>query len=684
MNFIYQISVKKRIVFLVFIPLIATVFFATERYKVASDELENVNDLEFLQQYISVVSPLISSLQQERLYSKLYMGPGNPNDPIGKEFKPNVTSSRVAVDVALSDYQEFISDRDQFHHFPSLLKGIDEITVALEKFNYMRENVDRRLKKAPPAAGMTGKYFWTFLTFNSIIKTLNSSSNDVVLLASENPQLSLLANSYRSLVQAQDTVMLQILAIHSAITRGLVTTTFSDIMQYRKLEESYLNNFFVYAPNELQKYVRTELTTTESFKFSKSKYQEIRKENKTLLGEKLAIDERKWLSIGSNMSRGYQTSIDQTLSQIERTKNRLSAQANSEVWNTIFVLCGLLLVLGIVSTIIINSINRPLKQLIGDLTHLAETKDMTLRSQVTGNNELSKVGEALNTLIETFEETLRSAREKVHSMDSITLNVSQSVDESLASIESQRASTNNISVAVNQMTSTIHEVATMSTTTSDAVGRAYDLSVTSEQSAQQSKNKMDHLFGELGDTSQVVGKLNTEANQISNILQVIRGISEQTNLLALNAAIEAARAGESGRGFAVVADEVRELSKRTHDSTDQIQAQIESLITGAAQASQKMLTLQTNCQEAVDVVQASSAAFITIKSELNQITDMASQIAVAAEEQTNVADEINERIHGIKDESDELQKQGASTGAATLDLLHSGNELKERISVFHV
>ncbi|MBD1388638.1 methyl-accepting chemotaxis protein [Neiella sp. HB171785] len=683
MNFINHISVKKRIMFLVFIPLVSTLFFAIERYQNASAELQNVQHLEVLQQYIGVVSPLTSALQQERLYSKLYMGPGGPEDPIGKEFLPNVLQSRKAVDQALADYQQFVGQRELLSIFPGLLNDIDQVAESMINFSDMRLNVDRRLKKSAAKPGASGKYFWTFLTFNKIVGALIKSSDEVVILASNDPKLSLLANSYKNLTQGQDTVMLQILAVHSAITRGLLTTTFGDIMQYRQLEDTYLNNFGIYAPTDLKQYVSEQLTQTESFKFSKAKYQEIRKQINSLIGKQLPLDEREWLGIGHDMSNGYQAVIDETLSQIEQTKNDLYSAANSAVWNTIIVLVVLLLILVAVSTVIINSINRPLKQLIRDLAQLAESKDMTLRSKIEGRNELSQVGEAFNGLIETFEQTLFSVREKVNAMDDITHDVSISVGESMASIESQRASTNSISVAVNEMTATIHEVATMSNNTSDAVVRAHDLSVDSEQGAMLSKDRMDQLFQELGDTSQLVDKLNNEASQISNILQVIRGISEQTNLLALNAAIEAARAGESGRGFAVVADEVRELSKRTHDSTDQIQAQIEALIGGAARASQKMAVLQNNCQETVDVVQSSSDAFITIKSELNQITDMASQIAVAAEEQTNVADEINQRIHGIKDDSDALQRQGAATGEATKDLLRGGQELKEKISVFN-
>ncbi|WP_111979558.1 methyl-accepting chemotaxis protein [Algibacillus agarilyticus] len=685
MKIISQIKIKTRILLLVAIPLIATLVLALEKLGNAQSELTNTQQLEMLQKYVYTASPLLSAIQQELMYTKMYLGPGSSSDETGMEYEQDMLNTREPVDRAIKKYHNFINDKSKYAQFSQFVKDINQVKQSLQGLTIARDLADKRLKKLlnTPEMNRTGKYTWTILSYQKIVKSLKISTNQVVLLAAKNERLSLLTNALKNLIYAQDSSIQLVGDIYRGITGDLTVKFFGDIVKRTALEANFVDNFVRFSDVESVSYFRKNLTDTDAYIFANKQYTLIGRKSDNYVNKQIDLNVDEWLDIGGEINSSYENVLDHTLNKIDEAKNQVIDEAESQVYQTLILIIILVIVLALISIKIIISINTPLKALIRDLDNLASTKDMTLRSHIEGKNELSLVGQAFNSLITTFEHTLSSVREKIVSLDSIAKDVSKSMNESMRLIDNQKDATDNISVAVNEMTTTIYEVSKMATGTSESVQRVYDISVNSEVDADQTKQTIDNLILELGDTSKLVTNLNTEANNISHVLQVIKGISEQTNLLALNAAIEAARAGEMGRGFAVVADEVRNLSKRTQDSTEQIQVQIESLINGAMQATSKMETLQSNGQAAVDIVEKSTGAFSVIKTELDQISDMSNQIAVAAEEQTNVAAEINERIHSVKDDSDAMHNQSKETLSSIEVLSKNGDQLMDNISVFN-
>ncbi|WP_421958006.1 methyl-accepting chemotaxis protein [Pseudomonas ovata] len=142
----------------------------------------------------------------------------------------------------------------------------------------------------------------------------------------------------------------------------------------------------------------------------------------------------------------------------------------------------------------------------------------------------------------------------------------------------------------------------------DSLGasRAYHISAETEQVAKQGARvihetaiEMRSIADSIGISARLVGDLGDRSEQITAIVNTIRGIAEQTNLLALNAAIEAARAGDQGRGFAVVADEVRQLAGRTSRSTAEIAEMIGRILTETRDAVASMVSTRERAQRGV-------------------------------------------------------------------------------------
>jgi len=218
------------------------------------------------------------------------------------------------------------------------------------------------------------------------------------------------------------------------------------------------------------------------------------------------------------------------------------------------------------------------------------------------------------------------------------------------------------------MSATVQEVARYAGEAAVAASETTQQADTGRQVVNTAIDSMKMLASEIEQAADVIHKLEEDGVKIGAVLDVMRGIAEQTNLLALNAAIEAARAGEQGRGFAVVADEVRTLASRTQESTREIQEMIESLQSGTEAAVTAMDSSRNQAQNGVEKISIAGDALGTIVNGIIHINDMNTQIASTAEEQSAVAEEINQNVAKISLISETATTNAAQTQKASEEL----------------
>ena len=181
------------------------------------------------------------------------------------------------------------------------------------------------------------------------------------------------------------------------------------------------------------------------------------------------------------------------------------------------------------------------------------------------------------------------------------------------------------------------------------VGALVDDANQGRKNLQLAEGVLQELTHQVSSTSDVINLLSNNSAQISSVLDVIRSIADQTNLLALNAAIEAARAGEQGRGFAVVADEVRNLASKTQQSTQDIQAMIESLQKGVSEA---VKNIDGSVQSVHNTVELSNKAGESLADICNEVTEINQLVNENSVKQINIgklAVEVNERLKRLNE-----------------------------------
>lgn len=354
--------------------------------------------------------------------------------------------------------------------------------------------------------------------------------------------------------------------------------------------------------------------------------------------------------------------------------------------NTSLILGIVALVLGVAVTLLVmRGLSRGLQRAIRTMQQIADGDgDLTRRLDADGRDEVADLGRAFNRFVDKIQQLVQQVVGSTTQLAAATEQMSLVVRHSEEGIRTQQRETDMVASAVNEMSATVQEVARNTSEAAQVAQSADQEAKQGKAAVAQAVSSIQALAEEIGTAAKVIGELEHESVQIGSVLDVIRDVAEQTNLLALNAAIEAARAGDHGRGFSVVADEVRSLASRTQQSTEEIQRMIGSLQSKARDSVKVMEVSQQKASASVGQATGTGEALDVITTRVGRISDMNTQIATAAEEQSLVADEINKNVLNIKQIAEDATANADQLSSAGTSLAQLAQELSSMVASFKV
>ena len=308
---------------------------------------------------------------------------------------------------------------------------------------------------------------------------------------------------------------------------------------------------------------------------------------------------------------------------------------------------ALLAVGGLAWLLALRLFNRVLFAPLGHLLECIERLDRSHGAERANNARIDQAGSlqwAADTLRDVRLETSMRLEQSTRQLDAASGELNSIAIELGQGIQDQSLRLDQVATAMEEMASTAQEVASHATRAARAADDAESATQQGEKAMVGMVNGINDIRDEITNTAKVIHRLADDSGRIGEVLAVIHSIAEQTNLLALNAAIEAARAGEQGRGFAVVADEVRNLAQRTAQSTAEINTIIATVQKGAESAVQAIEIGKRSIESGIDQVQLAGKILGGVTDAVQTICDMNQQIAVAAEEQTLVTEDISRNL----------------------------------------
>lgn len=370
-----------------------------------------------------------------------------------------------------------------------------------------------------------------------------------------------------------------------------------------------------------------------------------------------------------------------------------------------------ILVLCVLIERVTHVVIRPVKEMTRVITSMA-SGDFTVSMKVKGNDEIAVMGRSVEHFIASMKEMIRQmghVSDRLGKQAGSSKNVSGEMN-SAANIQSQsmtelNATVDQLSVSVNEIAQNATQLAGVVADTKEDSDKVEDKMRTTVEVSEKGKADMESVGNALHNIEisihnleEAVDKVGTASGEIVDIIKLIGDIAEETNLLSLNASIEAARAGEAGRGFAVVASQIGVLAKNSADSVAHITSlinEINGLVDDAVkQAGSSASDIESSADlihTAVDTfdqifqnIQETSHLIEGVVEKINQVDQVATNVAAISEEQAASSDEILATSESMLQQAKSISKNSEQVEEEAGNLAESADQLADQVKQFQI
>lgn len=651
-----------KILLLLMLPVLGVTLLLSAIMVNEYQQAELLDTLESQVELTTFNSLLVHELQKERGATSGWLGAGT------QAFADKLRQQRQLTDQVLQKWQSY--QGNQQWHDAQIKSTLSRIGQQLAQLQSIRSQADDRSIALGKALG-----FYTQLNADllSVAATIANLSQDAEIARS--------SAAFYSFLQAKE---------RAGIERAVLSNVFGSDQfgpgLYQRFinlvseQNTYLNQFKALATSSsIQAY--QDMTGSSEFQ-AVEKLRSIAMERAD--SGQFGVKGTEWFDRATDRINLLKAFEDKLASQLIGTASQAHAQAQRHAWLSLAALLATLLLVGLISIWIIRGLHRQVDALSRTMASVRNEHDLTVRSAVMSKDELGTTAEHLNQMLEQFANAMSEVSQASKQLYEESQNTSRVVLQAETSIKLQSDETMQVAAAVEEVSTAVQDVANSTVNASDAALEADRLAQDGHAKVTAAATAVANLAHDSQQLSDMTARLNESSQKISDVTDVINSVSEQTNLLALNAAIEAARAGEQGRGFAVVADEVRTLAQRTQASTSEIDAIIRKLQQETQQASDLVASNQRDMLTATERAREVEESLDAIVAAIASITNMSTQIAAAAEEESAAINNIGQNITRIDTSAEAIKDSAHSLTSHAEQQLRLAEGLSNLIARFKI